>query len=427
MFKVGDRVIVITSAWDDSRFIQQGKTGTVTGTVIDAIFYKKDGGWVSGLFGFSCWNAMIGESLRDVGHAALGHPALVVHVRQGLERRFEAGLATVALAIDPDRDGMPAHRGVFEVGQLLAVPVQLPHHSTFGACVRDELVDRWSHESFDPRNVFKHLGNLPIGKVEKVRHPAPNPWRPHYVGNGLTCGVLRVGRSSDRDQQIPESRGRSNSRRTVPTATTSANFAKALGALQAHPCNNGGVKPRFAFAPIQFWKFAADRVEPRRLARIVAVPALLNAACPSPMEVRGNPSTFPRRLVQAEVSPCVAAARMLQDSTVSPDSGQRSLEAATVVTLCLALAGELDVERLAGPELPPTLAGRMGNHRKRAGVCAGIPDGVPWINPVNPEVAAVSLNEKRGNHINPFPHDNPSQTRSVHVRSQHDNPRSRLV
>src|SRR4051812_47894012 len=112
--------------------------------------------------------------------------------------------------------------------------------------------------------------------------------------------------------------------------------------------------------------------KPSRLARIMTVPALLNAARPAAELIGLDPPTRARRLVQTEVLPSVAVARVLQDAAECASGPERVLECPSVVTLDLADASLLDEKRLAGPELAPALAWRMTDHRIGAAIVARI-------------------------------------------------------
>jgi hypothetical protein len=94
---------------------------------------------------------------------------------------------------------------------------------------------------------------------------------------------------------------------------------------------------------------------------------------------------------------------MLKHTAPFAHCGQRSGEAAIVITLLLPLSGALDPERLPGPEFAPALARRMGNYRVRAGIEARVTLLVPRINTLDAEVGAVRLNVERCDHASsPF-------------------------
>jgi hypothetical protein len=94
----------------------------------------------------------------------------------------------------------------------------------------------------------------------------------------------------------------------------------------------------------------------------------------------------------------VAIAGMLQDAAVGAYSGQRSLEASAVIALDLADAGLLDEQRLAGPKLPPALAGRVSDDGVRASVAPRVTLFRPWINARHVHVAAVLRDVQGGDH-----------------------------
>src|SRR5690606_18794184 len=136
-------------------------------------------------------------------------------------------------------------------------------------------------------------------------------------------------------------------------------------ALQPHAFDDSGVQAGCADTPVEFGKLDMVGQQQRRLAGVVAVAALLDTAGPSAMEVSRDPAAFTRRGVQAEVRPGMTAPRVFEDAAPAANRGECSSEAAAIVALDLALTGALDVERLAGPEFTPALAGAVGDDRMR--------------------------------------------------------------
>src|SRR5580700_3153929 len=98
------------------------------------------------------------------------------------------------------------------------------------------------------------------------------------------------------------------------------------------------------------------------------------------------------------MGPGVAAPRVLQDSAPAPYSGQGSFEATAVVTLLLALSGQLDGQRLAEPHLAPALAWGMSHDRRRPWIGAGVTIFIPRIDVRQSEIAAASLDEQCSDH-----------------------------
>jgi hypothetical protein len=80
------------------------------------------------------------------------------------------------------------------------------------------------------------------------------------------------------------------------------------------------------------------------------------------------------------------------------DAVQAVLEAAAVIALHLALAGELHMERLAEPHLAPARTGSVRDDRPGPVILTRVPLLVPRINAVQAEVAAAGFNKERGDH-----------------------------
>src|SRR5690554_1314360 len=98
------------------------------------------------------------------------------------------------------------------------------------------------------------------------------------------------------------------------------------------------------------------RQQQRGLPGVVAVSALLYAARPAALEIRGDPPALARRCVEPEVRPRMTAPRVLQDSSPFTQDREGSSETTAIIALPFALACSLDPERLTGPQLAPPLA-----------------------------------------------------------------------
>jgi hypothetical protein len=66
-------------------------------------------------------------------------------------------------------------------------------------------------------------------------------------------------------------------------------------------------------------------------------------------------------------------------------------KAPAVIAFDFPYAGLLDGQWLSGPELPPSLAGRMSYNRIWAGVETGVFRFIPRIDPIQAVVAPASL------------------------------------
>lgn len=125
--------------------------------------------------------------IADVFDQPGRHSAVVVDVRKGLQERLLALLAPVALAINPDCDGLPTDGGVSVIGQFPAVFVDLPDHAALSAGLRGNLVFRFNNKLLA---VFQHVVYSPVIKVKEVRHAAPRSWKRHLAHFVLRCGVI---------------------------------------------------------------------------------------------------------------------------------------------------------------------------------------------------------------------------------------------
>jgi hypothetical protein len=105
-----------------------------------------------------------------------------------------------------------------------------------------------------------------------------------------------------------------------------------------------------------------------------------------------NPPTGTVGSGKTKKSPCVAICGMLQYTGLCPNRSQRSIEASPVIP-------EFELMRLgcaAMPEPSPSLTWRVRDNGVRTTVFFGIPRFIPWFNVRQPEIAAVSLDEERG-------------------------------
>jgi hypothetical protein len=205
------------------------------------------------------------------------------------------------------------------------------------------------------------------------------------VTDGLSCG------SGDGEQQVTKRCRGADARGAVGPPAFRSYFAKPLSALQAHALDDSGIKARRANAPVQFGKLDVVSEQQRRLAGVVAIAPLLDAARPPALEVGVDPASLPQRLVQSKMRPSVAPPRMLQDAAPLAYSGKRSLKAAAVIALDLADARSFDEQRLSGPQLAPPLARRMTNHGVRSRIKAGVAGFIPRIDAGQAVVAPAVL------------------------------------
>jgi hypothetical protein len=93
---------------------------------------------------------------------------------------------------------------------------------------------------------------------------------------------------------------------------------------------------------------------------------------------------------------------MLDDSAVLADAVEAVRKASAVVALDLTDAGSLDVERLAGPQLAPALAGGVRHDRPRPVIQPGIAGFIPRIDVVQAIITAASLDKERRDHATPL-------------------------
>src|SRR5690606_15502460 len=108
--------------------------------------------------------------------------------------------------------------------------------------------------------------------------------------------------------------------------------------------------------PFHFRQVAANHVEQRRLAGVVAISTLLDTAGPTAEVVRLDPTARTRRDSQPEPRPCVAVPRVFENAAECADGPKRTVKAAAIVAFVLALAGKLDGQGLPEPHLAPPLA-----------------------------------------------------------------------
>lgn len=141
-------------------------------------------------------------------------------------------------------------------------------------------------------------------------------------------------------------------------------------------------------------------VEPRFLASLMAVPALLDAAGPAPLEISRDPTALIWREVQPEMSPSVRAFRVLENTAVGADGFQCSRKAAIVIAQRETRPGC----RGTAPVPAPAFAGWMRHDRIRPGVLASITGLVPRVHVRKTEVDTIRLDEQGGDHL---AHQNP--------------------
>src|SRR5690606_25884687 len=160
-----------------------------------------------------------------------------------------------------------------------------------------------------------------------------------------------IGAGCDAQQEVAKSSRCMDARRTICAATARADFTQALGAGQSHALDDGGIKTRLAFAPVQFRKVAADRVKPCWLTGIMTITPLLDTAGPAAVKISNDPSAFTGRIVQTEMRPRMGLLGMLDNAAPSTDSSESGGKAAPVIALHLADTSAFDPERLPGPQL----------------------------------------------------------------------------
>ena len=131
--------------------------------------------------------------------------------------------------------------------------------------------------------------------------------------------------------------------------------------------------------------------------------SLIDAARPATLEIGGNPPASTGRLVEAEVRPGVRTFRVFKDAAPAPHRGQRGGKASAIVALHLADTGQLDMERLTGPELPPPLARRMRDNRVRPGIEPRVAVLVPRVESRTTEVATAFGDVEGAKHFSPLP------------------------
>lgn len=116
-------------------------------------------------------------------------------------------------------------------------------------------------------------------------------------------------------------------------------------------------------APTQIGQWVnAHSIQPSPFWAVVAVLALLYATCPTSVVVSLDPATLARRFLEAKHRPSVTAFWMLEDAAKPANVKQGAFETSMVVALALNFP-LFDVARLAFPEPPPSLAGRVRDNR----------------------------------------------------------------
>jgi hypothetical protein len=153
--------------------------------------------------------------------------------------------------------------------------------------------------------------------------------------------------------------------------------------------------PIAAVAPTQILKLDPESVEPGRFLNRKPVTPLLDITRRAAIESERPP--FPgdgaRKIKRG---PCRRIRRMLQNAAESSHRVQRSLKTPSIV----AALQPKPRFREAGESRPPG-AGRVRDHRPRAGVLPRVPFFVPRVNVRQAVVDAVRLHVQRGDQISP--------------------------
>ena len=119
----------------------------------------------------------------------------------------------------------------------------------------------------------------------------------------------------------------------VPAAAFECQFPGALAVVQPVFLDGPGWELRRALAPPKRGQIGANRVKQRRLAGIVAVAALLDAARPPEKAVSPHPTAIARRNGQPEMRPRMTSPRMFQNAAALPNHRERMGETAPVIAL----------------------------------------------------------------------------------------------
>jgi len=256
----------------------------------------------------------------------------------------------------------------------------------------------------DELKLFQDRATLNLGYEERRGAQA--------IGEAALHVLCRLSISGDggarhTQQQVAEWKWRSVANAGLVLTAHHSDDADAPGLLVAvtidHPLRDALFAPR----PVQFREIDANGIEPGRLARGVAIMALLDIAGSASPEVGNSPTFAAPWNGQAEMLPCSAVGRMLDDATPCRDSLQGSSKATAVIT-------KLELMGLAGaavPEPAPPLAGWMRHDRMRSGVVAGITIDVPRIDARQAEIAAVRFDVEGGDglHLPTLPRHNTSE------------------
>mgnify|MGYP000856631146 FL=1 len=156
----------------------------------------------------------------------------------------------------------------------------------------------------------------------------------------------------------------------------------------------------FGASPFKFWQRHTVGVQPRSLSGFMTISSLLNTTRPTVESVHPistNPATPTWRPNQTVRRPSGGALRMFQDSAPGADSRKCGLEASAIVTLLEAWPGC----RRPAPVAPPTLARRVGRHRPRTSIEAGVPVFVPGLDVWQTKIAAARRYEESRDHARP--------------------------
>lgn len=203
----------------------------------------------------------------------------------------------------------------------------------------------------------------------------------------------------NRQQQVSKLWRGVYSRRTVCASAFECQLTSPLALLKAVFVYCPLRKYGRAFAPPKFRPFGCNCIEQRWLARIVAVSALFNAACPSSAFIGRNPSASAWRHGQPKVRPSMASPWVLKNPAKPPHAFQRSRKAAAVIAFLFSLASSGNPQRLSSPKLPPSLAWRVRYHWQWPGVAPGVLGFVPWLHAGQAKVSAIGFNVQCSYHF----------------------------
>lgn len=142
--------------------------------------------------------------------------------------------------------------------------------------------------------------------------------------------------------------------------------------------------------PTQRRRLCSARIKPSRFAGSVAVMALLNMASPTTEFVGSIPPAALMWPVETKRGPRMAFRRVLQNSAPFANRRERRSKAALVIALDQARPRR----RGPPPISSPSLARRMSDDGVRSGVSACVTLTVPWIDAINPEIAAALQDKK---------------------------------